>query len=110
MPERPSAVETETRNAKNGELHRQRITLLAARIVTGRIMNSGYFTVREGGGVEACRLKRVLVEPEADGVLWLHVSIFLVIDQGELTRSRKPVVLVASSICPKLAALFFRRM
>src|SRR5262249_51501711 len=70
-------------NAKNGELHRQHITLLAARIITGRIVNSGYFTVREGGSVEARRLKRVLVEPEADRVLWLHVSILLVLGQGE---------------------------
>src|SRR5262245_27779419 len=83
MPERRAAVEAETGNAKNGELHRQYITLLAARIITGRIVNSGYFTVREGGGVEARRLKRVLVEPEADRVLWLHVSILLVIGQGE---------------------------
>ena len=40
-------------------------------------------TIREGGGVEARRLKRVLVEPEADCVLWLHVSILLVLGHGE---------------------------
>src|SRR5215472_18877678 len=82
MPERRAAVETETGNAKHGELHRQHLALLAARIVTGRLLNSGYFTIREGGGVEARRLKRVLVEPEADRVLWLHVSILLVLGQG----------------------------
>ena len=26
---------------------------------------------------------RVLVEPEADRVLWLHVRVLLVLDQGE---------------------------
>ena len=84
MPERRAAVETETGNAKNGEFHRQHIALLAARIVTGRrIVNSGHFTIREGGGVEACRFKRVLVEPEADRVLWLHIRVLRVLDPGE---------------------------
>src|SRR5215471_16574973 len=87
VPERRAAVETETGNAKNGELYRQHIALLAARIVTGRIVNSGYFAIREGGGVEPRRLKRVLIEPEADRVLWLHVSILLVLRSG-----RAPVV------------------
>src|SRR5262249_25312912 len=75
VPECRAAVETEAGNAKNGELHRQHIALLAARIITGRLVNSAYLTIREGGGVESRRLKRVLVEPEADGVLWLHVSL-----------------------------------
>src|SRR5947209_1991672 len=35
VPERRAAVETETGNAQNGELHRQHIAFLAARIVTG---------------------------------------------------------------------------
>src|SRR5688572_9866837 len=69
-----AAVETETGNAQNGELHRQHIALLAARVVTGRLVNSGHCTIRKGGSVEARRLMRVLVEPEADRVLWLHVS------------------------------------
>src|SRR5439155_21870075 len=75
--ERRAAVETETGNAQNGELHRQHIALLAARVVTGRLVNSGHFTIRKGGGVEARRLMRVLVEPEADRVLWLHVRVLL---------------------------------
>src|SRR6195256_2292709 len=74
-----AAVETETGNTKNGELHRQFVTLLAARVVTGRLVNSGHFTIRKGGGVEARRLMRVLVEPEADRVLWLHVRVLLVL-------------------------------
>src|ERR1700692_256679 len=65
------------------ELHRQHIALLAARIVTGNLVNSGYFTIRKGDGVEARRFMRVLVEPEADRVLWLHVRALLVLDEGE---------------------------
>src|SRR5262249_46066859 len=81
--ERRAAVETETGNAHNGEVHRQHIALLAARKVTGSLVNAGYFTIRKGGGVEARRLMRVFVEPEADRVLWLHVPVLLVFDQGE---------------------------
>src|ERR1035438_5288324 len=83
VPERRAAVETETGNAQDGELHCQHIALLAARIVTGSLVNSGYFTIRKGDGVEARRRMRVLVEPEADRVLWLHVRVLLVLDQGE---------------------------
>src|SRR5947207_5065685 len=78
-----SAVETETGNAHDGELHRQHIALLAARIVTGSLVNSGYITIRKGDGVEARSLMRVFVEPEADRVLGLHVRVLLVLDQGE---------------------------
>src|SRR5882762_9333965 len=80
VPERQAAVETETGNAQDGELHSQHIALLAARIVTGSLVNSGYFTVRKGGGVEARRLMRVLFETEANRVLWLHVRVLLVLD------------------------------
>ena len=83
MPELRAAVDTETGNTQNGELHRQYIALLAARVVTGRLVNGGHFTVRKGGSVEARRLMRVLVEPEADRVLWLHVRVLLVPDQDE---------------------------
>src|SRR5688500_19401391 len=48
-----AAVDTETGNAQNGELHRQHITLLAARVVTRRLVDSRHCTVRKGGGVEA---------------------------------------------------------
>ena len=78
VPELRAAVETETRNTQNGELHHQYIARLAARVVTGRLVNSGHFTIRKSGGVEARRLMRVLVEPEADRVLWLHVRVLLV--------------------------------
>jgi hypothetical protein len=50
VPECRAAVETETGNAQNGELHRQHIAFLAARIVSWGLVNSGYFTVRKGGG------------------------------------------------------------
>src|SRR5436190_3538469 len=77
--ERRAAVETETRNPQNGKLHRQHISLLAVRVVAGRFVNSGHFTIREGGGVEARRLMRILVEPEAYRVLWLHVRVLLLV-------------------------------
>ena len=57
-------------------------SVLAAQIVTGSLVNSGYFTIWKGDGVEARRLMPVLVEPEADRVLWLHVRVLLVLDQG----------------------------
>jgi len=40
--------------------HRQHIALPAARVVTGRIVNRGYFTIRKSGGVEARSLMGVL--------------------------------------------------
>src|SRR6185503_11842231 len=55
-----AAVETETGNAHYGELHRQHIALLAAGVVTGRLVNSRHSTLRKGGGVEARRFMRVL--------------------------------------------------
>ncbi|HEX4278991.1 MAG TPA: hypothetical protein VHZ74_26730 [Bryobacteraceae bacterium] len=47
VPERPAATETETGNAHDDERHRQHIALLASRIVTGSLVNSGYFTIRK---------------------------------------------------------------
>src|SRR6185503_10996913 len=75
--ERRAAVEAETGNAQHGEVHRQFVALLAARVITGRRVNRGHFAIRKGGGVEARRLMGVLVEPEADRVLWFHVREFL---------------------------------
>src|SRR6187402_2224607 len=70
--ERRTTVEANTGNAKNGELHRQFIALLAAREVAGRLVNSRHLAVRKRRGIEARRLVRVLVEPEADRVGWRH--------------------------------------
>src|SRR5215217_4867318 len=50
VPELRSAVETQTRNTRNGELHCEYVALLAARVVTGRLVNSGHFTVRKCRG------------------------------------------------------------
>src|SRR4030095_9066914 len=58
VPERRAAVETETGNAENVEQHCQHIARLAARVVTGRLVNSGHFTIRKGSGVEMRRLMR----------------------------------------------------
>src|SRR5262245_59316333 len=79
MPERRAAVETETGNAQNGELHRQHIALFAARVVRWRLVNRVHFTIRKGRGVEARSVMRVLVEPETDCVLWLHIRVLLVL-------------------------------
>src|SRR5262249_40552493 len=40
-------------------------------------VNSGYLAIRKGGGVKARRVMRVLVEPEADRVLRIHVRVSL---------------------------------
>jgi hypothetical protein len=45
-------------------------------------VNSDYLTIRKGGGIEARRILRVLVEPEANRVFRLHVRVLLVLDQG----------------------------
>src|SRR5205823_7495292 len=79
VPERRAAVEPQTGNAHDGELHRQHIALLAARIVTRSHVNSGYFTIRKGDRIETRRLLRVFVEPQADCVLWFHVRVLLLV-------------------------------
>src|SRR5262249_49483305 len=94
MPEHRAAVDTETGNAQDSKLHRQHIALLAARIVGRGLVNSSYFTIRKGGGIEARRLMRVFVEPEADRVLWLHVLSML--DQGLTPRAR---IQVSAHLC-----------
>ena len=86
MSDRRAAIEAETGNAQDSELHRQRIALLAARIVSGGLVNSGYLAVRKGCGVEARRLMCVFVEPEADRVLWLHVRVLRVLGHGRTPR------------------------
>src|SRR5205807_9467335 len=75
VPELRPAVEPETRNADDGELHRKFIALLTARVVRGRLMNGRYLAVRKGGSVEARRVVCVVVEPEADRIFLLHVCV-----------------------------------
>src|SRR5262249_52355276 len=84
--EHRAAVEPKTGNAHNGELHGQDIALLAARIVSGRMVNSRHFTIRKGGGVKARRVLCVLVEPQADRILWLHILVLHVLDRDEPRR------------------------
>src|SRR3954468_9696477 len=83
VPERRSAIEAKTRNTNDSELHRQHIAFFAARIIAGSLVNSGYFTIGKSGRVEARRVMCVFIEPEADGVLWLHVRVLLVFGQRE---------------------------
>src|SRR5882762_9820888 len=61
---------------------------LAARIVTRRLANGGYFGIRKGGGVEARGFMRVVVEPETDRVLRFHVPVlpFSVVELSGLQR------------------------
>src|SRR6186713_1784718 len=92
-----AAVETETGNTQHRELDGQDITLLAARVVTGRLEYSGHFTLRKGRGVEARRLLRVLVVPEADRVLWLHARVLLVLDHDE-RRGLRSVIAMAQTV------------
>src|SRR5262249_13108751 len=95
--EHRAAIETETGNAQNGELHGYHIARLAARIVTRRIVDRCYLTIRKGGGIEARRFKCVLIEPETDGVLRLHVFVApcrpaLLNDIAGMDRLRVPKV------------------
>jgi hypothetical protein len=46
-------------------------------------VNSGYYAIWKRGGVEACRLMRFLVEPEADRVFWLHLITLLFVLSAE---------------------------
>jgi hypothetical protein len=59
--ERRTAVKAQTGNAQNGELDRQLIAFLAARKVTGRLVNSNHFAIWKGGGIKARRLMRALL-------------------------------------------------
>ena len=87
VPEGRAAVETKTGDAQDGELHHQHITFLAARIISGGLVNTGYGTVRKGGGIEARRLVSVFVEPEADCVLWFHFRMLPVLKSGRMPWS-----------------------
>src|SRR5206468_6959101 len=77
VPERRAPVETEAGNADDGELHRQNVAGLAARVVARRLVDRGYFAIRKGGGVEPRRVLCILVEPEADRIFRFHVSFTL---------------------------------
>ena len=67
-------IETQTRNAENGEFHREDFAFLAAGKIAWGFVNRGYFTVRERGRVEARRILRILVKPKADAVLCFRVA------------------------------------
>src|SRR5262249_13846758 len=67
------AVQAETRNAENGEVHGQHVDGLATRKIARRLVDGGHMTIRKGGGIEVGRVLRVVVEPETDRVLRLHV-------------------------------------
>jgi len=66
----PSRPRQEMSRAVNSTVNSS--LFLAARIVTGSLVNSVYFTIRKGAFVEAGRLMRVVVEPKADRFVWLQ--------------------------------------
>src|SRR5215467_12045417 len=105
VPERGTTVETEAGNAEDGELHRQDIARLAARVIGRRLVDGGHFTARKGGGVEARRVKCVLVEPKADRVFRFHLR-----DSPWTTRSKPPPDLCFEGIAAATPRLFIVHM
>src|SRR5262252_8285156 len=69
MFERRTAVETDTRDAGNGEFDDQHITGLAGWIVTGCTVDGAHYAVGKRFGVEAGSSLSVLIVPEANRVL-----------------------------------------
>jgi len=67
-------IQTQTRNAKNCEFHREDFAFLAAGIIARGFVNRYYFTVGERGGVKVRRILRILIKPKADGVLCFLVA------------------------------------
>lgn len=53
MLELRAAVEAQARHAQHGEIYRQCIALLAARVIAGRLVDRDHSTIRESRGVEA---------------------------------------------------------
>ena len=89
MPERRAAVETETGNAHDGELHGQHIALVAARIVTWSLVNSGYFTIRKGGGVERAASCASFLSNQKEQIVFFGFMFvcFLMLDEVERRTS-----------------------
>src|SRR5690606_31820955 len=74
LPESGSAVEADARDAANGEVDGQDVTLLSGRKVAGREHDLADMAVGKRLGVEVRRVERVALEPEADRVLRGHVG------------------------------------
>ena len=97
---RQAAVQTETRNAHDSELHCQNIAFLTARIVTGRLVNGGYFAIGKRGGVEVCRLNGRLCRPKdrscdfmscaPSAQLGKRPSLYLGLAQSETSAAADP--------------------
>jgi hypothetical protein len=68
------AIDTQARNAADGELHRENVSFPAIRVVARSFVNRGDFTVGESSRVKARRILRILVEPKADSVLCFCVA------------------------------------
>src|SRR5207237_1215038 len=84
-----AAVEPKAGNADDGELHRQYVAGLAARVIGRCLVDSGHFTVWKRGGVEPRRSLRVLVKPEADRVFGFHGSLLAFVRLRRTTKGRR---------------------
>src|SRR5262249_16959883 len=93
--ERRAAVEADTGNPYDGELHDELIAGLAARKVTRRLVGGGDFGIRKRGGVEARGFLRVVVEPETDHVLRLHPVLTFSVISLFMTALRRSAVATA---------------
>ena len=69
-----STIETQTRNAEDGEFHREDFAFLATGKIARGFVNRCYLAVGKRGGVEARRILRILVKPKADGVLCFRIA------------------------------------
>jgi hypothetical protein len=67
-------IETQTRNAENGEFHREDFAFLATGIIARGFVNRCYLAVGERGGIEARRILRIFVKPKADSVFCFRVA------------------------------------
>ena len=78
VPEFRPAIQPETGNAEDGELHREHIALFARWIVARRLMHRDHFAIGKRRRVKPSRFQRVLIEPKADRILgnrFLHKRI-----------------------------------
>src|SRR6185437_1718155 len=72
--ERRTAVETETGNAADSEVHGEDVALLTSRVVVRRLVHRRYLAVGKRRRIEPRRLLGVLVEPQTNRVFGFHVE------------------------------------
>src|SRR3989344_2508697 len=70
-----AAIQSDTRNAANSELYRKHVACLTAWKIRGRMKNGAYCAVRKGSSVKLRRSLRILLIPEANGILGLRTHM-----------------------------------